>query len=269
MKATVLVDNIPQGGLYAQWGLSIYIEYNNKNILLDFGATDLMFQNADSLGKDIKAVDMAVLSHCHYDHSGGMERFLKENQKAPLFVRSLQETCHAKKPFKKKRYNGIPKGVLGAFSERVFAKKGKTQIDQGVYLLDHKRPMALKGLQSNLFTKKGPFLLADDFSHEQSLIFETEKGLVIFNSCCHSGANIVIKEAMEAFPNQKIRALIGGFHLFEKRDRQVKKLAKKIEATGIDLICTGHCTGEKAYGILKEYLGEKCTHFYTGLVLEF
>ncbi len=270
MKATVLVDNIPHENLSAEWGLSIFIEFGGKNILLDFGSTDLMFQNAKALGIDLTDVDIAVLSHAHFDHSGGMERFFEENKKAKLYCRSTKETCHAKKPFKKKRYNGVPKGVLGANAGRVEVVCGKTQIADGVFLLDHStKNLSKTGRKNHLYTEKNGRLYPDDFSHEQSLIFDTENGLVIFNSCCHSGAHIVINEAKAAFPHKKIKALIGGFHLFDSPEYRVIKLAKNIEETGIDLVCTGHCTGEKAYNILKEHLGSKCAHFHTGLILEF
>ena len=270
MKATVLVDNIPHGDLQAEWGLSIFIEYNEKNILLDFGSTELMFENAKALGIDIKSADIAVLSHSHFDHSGGMARFFEENQKATLFVKSLCENCHAKKPFKKKRYNGVPKGVLSENKSRIETVSGKTEIAKGIYLLDHsEKDLYKKGKKSHLYREENGRLVPDDFFHEQSLIFETENGLVIFNSCCHSGADLVIKEAQKAFPNKKIKALIGGFHLFDRPKRDVIKLAQNIKATGIEFICTGHCTGEKAYNILKENLGDMCRHFHTGLILEF
>lgn len=76
MKATVLADNIPQGELRGEWGLSIYIEYQGRNILLDTGASDLFLRNAGKLGKDIAKADYAVLSHAHYDHADGMRVFL-------------------------------------------------------------------------------------------------------------------------------------------------------------------------------------------------
>lgn len=75
MLATVLTDNIANGELKGEWGLSIYIEYNGKNILLDIGASDLFAKNAKKLGKSIEAIDYAVLSHAHYDHSDSMATF--------------------------------------------------------------------------------------------------------------------------------------------------------------------------------------------------
>ena len=84
MLATVLSDNIPQGQLKGEWGLSIYIEYEGRNILLDTGASDLFAENARQLGKSIRDVDFAVLSHGHYDHSQSMSTFFQLNPTAPF-----------------------------------------------------------------------------------------------------------------------------------------------------------------------------------------
>ena len=98
MLATILIDNIACGELKGEWGLSIYIEYNGKNILLDTGASDLFAKNAQKLEKSIESVDYAVLSHAHYDHSDSMATFFNLNDHAPFFLREVcQENCYAKK----------------------------------------------------------------------------------------------------------------------------------------------------------------------------
>lgn len=87
MKATVLVDNISNESLKGEWGLSIFIEYEDKNILLDTGASNLFIINAKKLGLDISNVDFALLSHAHYDHADGMKYFFCENKKAKFYIR--------------------------------------------------------------------------------------------------------------------------------------------------------------------------------------
>ena len=109
----------------------------------------------------------------------------------------------------------------------------------------------------------------DDFSHEQSLVFQTDRGLIIFNSCCHAGADVIVRETQEAFPGQTIRALVGGFHLFETPDADVYALGRRLAESGVEEIVTGHCTGERGFQILKEVLGERAKQLRTGLVLNF
>ena len=109
---------------------------------------------------------------------------------------------------------------------------------------------------------------SDCFDHEQSLVLDTEKGLVIFNSCSHGGADHIIREIGEVFPGKKIFALIGGFHLYLSPEREVLRLAEEIKATGIEEIYTGHCTGEKAFDVLHQVLGDKAHQIYTGMEIE-
>ena len=72
MKAKVLVDNITKNQWRAEWGLSIYIEYNGHRILLDTGTTEAFAENADQMGVRLEDVEFGVLSHAHYDHSDGL-----------------------------------------------------------------------------------------------------------------------------------------------------------------------------------------------------
>ena len=108
----------------------------------------------------------------------------------------------------------------------------------------------------------------DDFSHEQSLVMETERGLVVFNSCSHAGADVILSEVAEAFPTQRLYAVIGGFHLFEASEEAVRQFAGRLKKTGVEKIITGHCTGEQSFAILKEELGDAIMQLYTGMTLE-
>ena len=88
MKAVVLVDNLTKGTLAAEWGLSIYVEYQGHKILLDTGASDRFVRNAQTLGISLGEVEFGVLSHAHYDHADGMGAFFERNAAAPFYIRS-------------------------------------------------------------------------------------------------------------------------------------------------------------------------------------
>ncbi len=270
MKATVLTDNIKNGSLKGEWGLSVYIEYGEKKILLDAGASGLFYKNAESLGLSIPDVDFAVLSHAHYDHSDGMLKFFEINSKAKLYLReSCKENCYGKKLIFSK-YIGIKKGLLEKYKGRLEFVGDKTELYPGVYLLGHTTPnLEAIGKREGMYQKIEKKWQTDDFSHEQSLVFRTDKGLVIFNSCCHGGADNIIKEVAKAFEGENIYAMIGGFHLFNKSAEIVEAFAKRVNETGIKKVYTGHCTGDKAYKILKKELGESLNQLKVGLVMEF
>lgn len=266
MKIRILTDNKAKDGLKGEWGLSLYIEHENRRILLDTGASPLFAKNAVSCGVDLKAVDLAFLSHAHYDHSNGFGEFFRINKKAPLYLNNnCKENCYGKRWIFSK-YIGIKKGYAEAYKDRLIYTEGFTEVEKGIFLLPHgEGDYTEYGRKNGLFQKKGRKWSYDCFDHEQSLVIRAEKGLVIFNSCCHTGADNIIKEVSEAFKGEKILALIGGFHLYKSSDGDVVKLAKEIEKTGIEKIYTGHCTGDRAFRILKEQLGDKAQELYAGM----
>lgn len=269
-RLTVIVDNISDEGLPGEWGLSVLAEYRDKRILTDVGASGLFADNLRKLGFDIRDIDYAALSHAHYDHANGMPYFFKCNSKAKFYVRdSVRENCYAKK-FIFRKYIGIPKHVLTDYADRIEYVSGDYEMCEGVYLIPHKTP-GLSGIgeREMMYRRVDRKWIPDDFSHEQSLVLDTDKGLVVINSCSHGGAVNIINEIRSTFPDKHLYGLIGGFHLFNKSDEEIRRVAEDIKETGIDYVCTGHCTKDRAFAILKEVLGDKIEQLRVGLVMEF
>ncbi len=92
---------------------------------------------------------------------------------------------------------------------------------------------------------------------------------MIFNSCCHGGADTIIREAQKRFPGEPVHALVGGLHLFRSEPGEVRTLARQIRQSGISHVITGHCTGMDAMEILREELGDKLTEMHSGLTVDF
>ena len=269
MKAIILVDNIASEQLKNEWGLAIFIEYEGTSILLDTGGSKLYLDNAKKLDVDIRKVDYGVLSHAHYDHANGMENFFNANKESKFYLRAGSgENCYVKFGIFS-RYIGIPKDTLKTYKNRIVFVEGDYELIPGVTLIPHKTPnLAMIGKKNKMYIKKERKWYPDDFSHEQSIVFETEKGLVILNSCSHAGADLIINEVANTFPDKHIYAIIGGFHLYNASREEVQAFANRVKDTGIEKVYTGHCTGEKSYRILKEHLGEKLEQFKVGLTIE-
>lgn len=269
LSLKILTDNNAVPPLTGEWGLSVSLEYRGRRILLDTGASDLFTKNAAALGVDLSAVEYGVLSHAHYDHANGLPAFFAANERANFYLRKGSgEDCYSRHLFYRK-YIGILPGTLARFADRIKFVGGAYPLFEGATLLGHTSPgLAAVGKKAGMSRKRGGRYLADDFSHEQSLVLETQKGLVILNSCCHGGADRIIRETAEAFPGKHIYAILGGFHLFLSSKKEVLSFAERVKETGIERVITGHCTGERAYRLLQSCLGDRLEQLQVGYTLE-
>lgn len=278
MKIQVLIDNIAgtcgSRKLFGEWGLSVYVEFEGVRYLLDTGASHLFAKNAGVMGVDLSKVDVGVLSHAHFDHSDGMAKFFHVNEAAPFYLRKgAGENCyHAHKligHFMYHEYIGIHKGFLKRFADRIRFAEGDMLIAPNVYLVPHKTPgLEAIGERAHLSVKENGKYRYDSFDHEQSLVFDTPRGLFVMNSCSHGGADNIVKEIEATFPGKKIYALLGGFHLFRYKDEVVRAFAERLRELDVQKIYTGHCTGDRAFEILREVLGDRAEQMFTGMTVE-
>ena len=269
-KITVIVDNKEDEGLPGEWGLSVLIEYGDSKILLDAGQSELFLENMKSLGADIKDIDYATLSHAHYDHANGFMKFFENNEKAKLYLREGTDKNCYKKVGWFHAYIGIPKKLIKSHSDRIEMISGDYKLTEGVYLIPHKTTgLDAAGKREKMYRKTKRGWMFDDFSHEQSVVLDTDKGLVILNSCSHGGAANIINEVKETFPDKQVYGYIGGMHLFNKTEEEIRATAAKIRETGIQYVCTGHCTRDRAFALLKEELGDTVCQMKVGYTVSF
>ena len=151
---------------------------------------------------------------------------------------------------------------------RLFVE-GVAEIAPGITLVPHSTAgLERIGEMAHLSVKENGKYRYDSFDHEQSLVFDTPQGLFIMNSCSHAGADNIVKEIEAAFPSKNIYAILGGFHLFRYPDARVRAFAERLRELNVQKIYTGHCTGDRAYGILRDVLGERTKQMHTGLTIE-
>lgn len=276
MKITTLVDNnrlASRPDLAVERGLSLHIETESLNILFDMGGGDTFCQNAPLLDVDIESVDIAVISHRHHDHCNGAADFITHNSKANVFLKSCEEQNYYFRAYGFKNDVGINTDLLKNSHERLKFVSQTTEIAPNVFTIteistEHEKP---KGNQY-LYTQSQYRWQQDTFDHELLLVVKEYDGIVIFTGCAHSGVLNMVDTAVAQFPGERIKAVVGGFHLvglplFDSiggTKQDIKDLGLALLQYPIDKLYTGHCTGKKAYGLLKEVLGDRLEAIPTG-----
>ncbi len=279
MKVTILIENSmnhENRALKCEHGFSALIEHEGKKILLDAGTTASFLENGKILGEDLTDLECCVLSHGHYDHSGGFQALFEQNEQIKVYAQktAVEDYFSGNGEFHE---IGIPKEVL-AYSDRFMLADGAKEILPDVYLVPHTTEgLGRIGEKAKLYKKAGTEIVPDDFIHEQSLVFDTEKGLVIFNSCSHGGMANIIAEAKSICDNKPVCAYIGGLHMKGKvegvevctfSEEELDSLAGDIRNERIEKIYTGHCTGLPGLEKMQKRLGDKIVPLMTGLTFE-
>ena len=251
-------------------GLSIYVETKKHKLLVDCGATDLFLHNAKLLGIDVSQVDTVILSHGHYDHSGGIMDFAKVNQGAPIYMRETAGEGYYHITDTLEKYIGIDKKILEL--PQVVKVKETLEIDEELFLfsgiIGKKYP--IKGnLQLKKKTDNG--YVQDTFDHEQCLVITQEGKHILLSGCAHNGMINILDKYMEifhAYPD----VVISGFHMMQKEEyseedvKNIQDIAKELLKTGA-IFYTGHCTGQKAYDMMKSVMGERLHPIHSGEIL--
>lgn len=253
MKLVTLMENTTAcDNLRCEHGLSLYLETGDHKILFDAGQSSAFAKNAEKLGVDLREVDFAVLSHGHYDHGGGLERFLEINKTAPVYISS-----HAFEPhYSANGYIGLDLQLQGREQLRSVAEE--TVLAEGItlYQLDVV-PADTAGLEMEEQGQRKP----DDFRHEQYLLVEEGGKRILISGCSHKG----ILQIMEAF---RPDILVGGFHFMKiTAEETLRKAAEKLLEYET-VYYTGHCTGQTQYAYLKEIMGDQLHYLAAGTIVE-
>lgn len=255
MKIWTLMENTAaREDLAAEHGLSLYIEAAGKRILFDAGQSGGFLDNGEKMGIDLSKVDFAVLSHGHYDHGGGLLRFLEANTHAPVYVspRACGDYYNASN-----RYIGLDPELK--HHKRLVPVENVRELAEGITLLScsGREPVAAVD-SAGLQKKEGDTLVPDDFAHEQYLLIR-EKGLrVVISGCSHRG----IVNILRWLPCD---VLIGGFHFMKKdpQGREVREAAQQLMKSGT-VFYTCHCTGQAQYEAMKELMGSRLHYLAAG-----
>lgn len=271
MKIWNLMENLASGEEFlAEHGLSFYVETRKHKLLVDTGASDAFLQNADKLGIDLKAVDALILSHGHYDHGGGIRAFARLNPTARIYVRGTVFEEY---------YHDRPSGLdyIGLDRElrtlpQIVVVNGDLRIDEELSLFTNVtgRRMWPEG-NRELKVREGGALVQDTFAHEQYLVISCEGKEILISGCAHNG----ILNILDAYRERRGGCpdlVISGFHMM-KPGEYTEEEAQMIRQTALELremparFVTGHCTGERAYEMLRDIMGDQISYVKSGAEL--
>jgi len=234
IKLSVVFDNeCCSDKLISLWGFSCFIETPNGTILFDTGSNGrVLLKNIETKELNISSIDNIFISHGHWDHIGGLDSILELNPSIHIFV-----TSH------------ISKNMI----------RDLKLLSNGVTVIDDKPTKILTDIYSTGAIGK---------ESEQSIILDTNEGLIIVAGCAHSGIENIAKTAQK-FLNKKILLLLGGFHLHNKTDKEVLEIIKTIQKLDTKFVCPSHCTGVRAKELFQEKFRQNYINGGVGIKIEF
>lgn len=273
MVITALAENTSvNSDLGCQHGLSMYIETQQHKILFDMGVDELFAKNALILDIDLRQVDIAFISHAHYDHGGGLKTFLQLNDKSNVYLSSkIFEHYVANVPNGARKYIGLDNAL--AICDRYTFVGRHLQIDDELSLFSDVKCEKMNPTgNADILKRVGDSYIPDDFQHEQNLIIRENGKTVLVSGCSHCG----IVNILEHFHRENgcyPDTVVGGFHLFNP-SRNESETPEFVRDIGDFLIKTKskfytcHCTGLESYNLLKIAMGDAIDYLSGGMTLE-
>ena len=275
-RITILCENLVGKRIGSgEHGFSAFIETDQGNYLFDTGRGHSIVGNALALNKDLRTIQKIFLSHGHYDHTGGLPEVLELRGKVDVHAHPhvfLDRIAVLEENGKEiKRFVGIPykAAYLESLGANFVFNKDFVEVEKGIFLTGEVP-------RNTSFEKPDPRLLSeidgrvnqDIFLDDQSLILDTDKGLVVILGCAHSGVINIIQHVINKTGKDKFHAILGGTHLDFLTPEQLEASIKSLKEMKIDKIGVSHCTGMRAAFRFHQEFGDRFFYGCVGSVLE-
>jgi len=265
---TTLVENTSGAPfLYGEWGQSLFVEAEGMRILFDTGPSRLILENAEKLGVDLSTTDKIVISHGHYDHTGGLKAVLAVIKGSGNRPEGIEVIAHPD-IFQEKHFylKGLPAKEIGmpdtraeleALGARFNLSWDPFRLSDNIMTTGEVQvSVNYEQIDSTLHIKDAENYVPDRLADDLALIIKTEKGLIILLGCAHRGLINTILHAQKIAGVDQIYAVIGGTHLISANKTQLDETVKALRNFNISRLGVSHCTGLKSGAVLAKEFGE-------------
>lgn len=270
---TLIEDHQLDLNFGAEHGVSFYIETMNHKVLFDVGQSSLFLSNAIRFKIDLSLVDTVVISHGHYDHGGGLEDFLRVNKKAKIYLqKNAFDEFYSMRKENEYTYIGLSQKLDRS---RFTFIEGDLKIDDELTIIhDIKHTLYVPSSNQTMYKKVDENMVLDDFSHEHSLVISEKDHQVLIAGCAHKGILNIVDQAELVIKPKHLTEVFGGFHLksrlkqYEESINHIEHMAHIMMDMEKVIFYTGHCTGNKAFDMMKSLMFNRLQLFHPGLIVD-
>ncbi len=272
MKITTLVENmINKVDLLGEHGLSFLLENGDEKILFDTGQGYVILHNTQKMGIDLSKISKIVLSHGHFDHTGGLDKVLNLVGNIDIYGHPDIFDKKYAKDGEKSRYIGIPfnKEDLELKGAKFKLYKKSVQIAKNIWTTGEiEKKTDFETGSERLCVMQDGNLVKDELMDDLSLIVNGENGISVILGCCHTGIINTLYHIRKMTDNSPINMLVGGIHLFDAKDDKIDKTIELLQVFHINKLALCHCTGMKAMIKLHQAFGDKLLFNNVGSIFE-